>query len=233
MSAFNGMKLTNNGKDLLSRTLSGHELEFTAIKMGDGNAPSNVATLNDLVNTKHILPIYNLRKFDTDKVLVGSVLQGSQITQGFNWKEIGVFAHDKTINDTPILFAYDNCGSNSSYIPQGGGSVLEQVINVEMIISNEATISAKINESLAYLLKKNPTFEGVLQTGNTIVIKVDTNIEIGDKKKNVILNTKNKLLTNVNGKEQEVITTEQIVIGNTQPNPIPGKIILWFDTRNN
>ena len=45
---FKGMKLTEKGQELLTSLIAGHNVQFTVIKMGDGNAPSSISGLRDL-----------------------------------------------------------------------------------------------------------------------------------------------------------------------------------------
>nr|DAK69456.1 MAG TPA: tail collar fiber protein [Caudoviricetes sp.] len=229
MSAFKGMKITNEGKQLLTETLVGKEIEFTSIKLGDGEYTGNIEELNNLVSLKKEMPIYNLRVIDSNKMIVGSVLIGSEITTGFFWKEIGVFARNKTDNLQPILFAYDNAVSNATYIPNGG-SVIEQVINVEMIVSNTQNVTAKINDSLVYLLKNNPEFIGSLLTAGKEIIKVDTRLNIGNSELETNIISKNRIMSKIDGKDYQVMTSQDIVISNTQPEAIPGKTIIWLDS---
>ena len=54
---FDGLKLTNKGIELLAAILAGHTVQFTKIKMGDGNEPSNFMTLTNLVNVRQTLNI--------------------------------------------------------------------------------------------------------------------------------------------------------------------------------
>ena len=229
MSAFSGMKITNEGKQLLTETLVGKEIEFTSIKLGDGEYTGNIEELNNLISLKKEMPIYNLRVIDSNKMIVGSVLIGSEITTGFFWKEIGVFARNKTDNLQPVLFAYDNAGSNATYIPNGG-SVIEQVINVEMIVSNTQNVTAQINSSLVYLLKNNPEFVGALLTAGKEIIKVDTKLNIGNSELETNIISKDKIMSKIDGKYYQVMTSQDIVISNTQPEAIPGKTIIWLDS---
>lgn len=58
-----GMKITNKGRDLLAKALTGANLEFTRVIVGDGTLTNqNVLTMTDLINRKKVLPIVQLNK---------------------------------------------------------------------------------------------------------------------------------------------------------------------------
>lgn len=225
---FNNLRITNAGMSLISAGVSGDEIEFTSIKLGDGTAPSDPLTLTDLVSVKQTLAIYNLRRFDTNKVLVGSVLQGSQVVQGFSWKEIGVFAKNKTTNGQPVLFAYDNAGENASYIP-AGGTVIEKVINVTLIMSNVANVTATINNALVYLLKNNPDFVGQMKSGDKNVLLVDSRVKVGDTTFPLELDSSEDIKAKIGNKEYKVLTTKEFIVSATQPTAEAGVTKVWFE----
>lgn len=179
---FNGLQLTNQGSAILTALLSGHTIKFTKIKMGDGNAPTNIKTLTDLVSTKQTLNVVRSSKIDSETILIGANLMGNNITEAFFWKEIGVFAQDITSGTAEVLFSYST-SSNATYIPVGG-TVAEMLIDLNMKVGNATNIDIRIDSSLIF-----PTQQDVTNLLNTSRTEIDSNINdinaaINDHKNN-------------------------------------------------
>jgi len=146
---FDGLQLTDKGIELLINILNGHRVQFTHIKMGDGNAPSSIAPLTDLVSVKQTLPIARNSIIDTKTLLIGANLYGVDVREAFYWKEVGVFAKDLDGDNIEYLFSYDNCGSQASYIP-AGGAVSEQLIDLNVVVGNAENVEVVIDTSMVF-----------------------------------------------------------------------------------
>lgn len=146
---FEGMKLTEKGQELLTSLIAGHNVQFTVIKMGDGNAPSSISKLTDLVSVKQTLPIARSSVVNISTMLIGANLYGVNVTEGFYWKEIGLFAKDLDGDNKEYLFSYDNAGSEASFIPQGG-AVTEQLIDLNVVVGNAQNVVIEIDKSLVF-----------------------------------------------------------------------------------
>ena len=146
---FNGLVLTNKGMELLTDLLNGHNIQFTNIKMGDGNAPADISTMTDLVSTKQTLPIARNSIIDFKTMLIGANLYGTNVKEAFYWKEIGLFAKDLDGDNIEYLFSYDNAGSEASFIPEGG-AVTEQLIDLNVVVGNAENVVIEIDKSLVF-----------------------------------------------------------------------------------
>ena len=62
------------------------------------------------------------------------------------------------------------------------------------------------------------------------VIKVDTRLNIGNSELETNIISKNKIMSKIDGKDYQIMTSQDIVISNTQPEAIPGKTIIWLDS---
>ena len=138
---FEGLDLTTKGIELLVRHLNGHTLQFTCIKMGDGEKPENMEELTDLVSEKQRLDIARSKVQEDNTMLLGGNLYGKDVEEGFYWKEIGIFAR---------LLAYNNCGDTASYIPSGG-AVTEQLIDVILAVGDLDNITIEISKSMLFV----------------------------------------------------------------------------------
>lgn len=173
---FTGLVLTEKGISMLNDMLNGEQLTFTCIKMGDGTKPSDVTKLTDLVNTKQVLPIARNSTIDNSTTLIGANLFGTDVKEGFYWKEVGIFA--KGYDDVEYLFSYDNADSQASYIP-AGGAVTEQLIDLNIALGNMDNVSIEINSSLAYatLEELNKQISTLNNSLTTIINTNKTSIE--------------------------------------------------------
>ena len=171
---FDGLKLTDKGIQLLVNLLNGHRVQFTHIKMGNGNKPSSIASLTDLVSVKQTLPIARSSIVDTRTLLIGSNLYGVDVREAFYWKEVGVFAKDLDGDNIEYLFSYDNCGDKASYIP-AGGAVSEQLIDLNVVVGNVENVQVVIDTSLVFATVDNMN-DAINGLDTTLRQKIDTDI---------------------------------------------------------
>lgn len=168
---FEGLVLTEKGISMLNDMLNGETLTFTSIKLGDGNKPSDVGALLDLVNVKQVLPITRNSTVDEATTLIGANLFGKDVKEGFYWREVGIFA--KSWDDVEYLFSYSNAGSEASYIP-AGGAVTEQLIDLNLVLGNMDNVTIEINKSLAYATMDELTKQ-INTLNNTLTTTINTN----------------------------------------------------------
>jgi hypothetical protein len=152
MSAFRGLQLTFNGKNLQSKAQLGITLQFTRIAIGDGNLNGgSIQELNGLISEKISLPITRLNMTPDGKARVGTVLENEDITNGFYLREIGVFANDPDVGE--ILYCYGNAGNNGEYLPagsEGGPDITQKTIDIFTLVENASNVTATIDQSLIY-----------------------------------------------------------------------------------
>lgn len=199
---FNGLVLTNKGMELLTNLLNGHNIQFTHIKMGDGNAPADISTMTDLVSVKQTLPIARNSIIDFKTMLIGSNLYGTSVTEAFYWKEVGLFAKDLDGDGIEYLFSYDNAGSEASYIP-AGGAVTEQLIDLNVVVGNVDNVTIEIDKSLVYATQDDME-NAITELNNTLTTKINTDV-----------NSVNTALTNhINNKNNpHAVTKAQVGLG--------------------
>lgn len=172
---FEGLKLTDKGILLLTSLLAGHNVQFTKIKMGNGTAPASIASLTDLVSVKQTLDIARYKIVDEKTMLIGANLLGEDVTSGFYWKEIGIFAKDLDGTDhNEYLFSYDNCGSEASYI-SSGGAVAEQLIDLNVTVGNSDNVTIEVSSSLVYATADDLE-QGLSDLNDTLVTKINTDV---------------------------------------------------------
>ncbi|OPA76731.1 hypothetical protein BVG16_16300 [Paenibacillus selenitireducens] len=150
MGAFGGMMFTNKGRNLETKAQTGVQLKYTRIALGDGELKgASVLDLKKLINEKKSLQIRELRVQEAGRAVIGALLTNHDITTGFYFREIGIFAQDP--DEGEILYCYANAGTNAEYIPAGGGSdIIEKYVYANVIISNATNVTAVIDQSLVF-----------------------------------------------------------------------------------
>lgn len=155
MGAFGGLILTNKGRALQTKAQTGAQLHYTRVAIGDGSLNGqSILDLNALISQKKTMPVSKLRILTEGKAVVGSVLSNQDLTTGFYFRELGVFAQDPDLGE--VLYCYANAGANAEYIPAAGGSdIIEKFIDAVVIIGNAANVTATIDESLIFLTQQD------------------------------------------------------------------------------
>lgn len=144
-------QLTYQGLTLLAKAQTGQELHFTRVVMGDGTVldGQDLRQLTGLVNPKLELPIQDVKVSGVGTTVMETKLKNINLTAGFFAKEVGIFALDGA---TEILYAVRNTGSDSEYIPAGGGSeVWDLIYDVVTVVDQATNITANINGDIAYV----------------------------------------------------------------------------------
>ncbi|WP_052339158.1 glycosyl hydrolase family 28-related protein [Gorillibacterium massiliense] len=151
MAAFNGLSITSKGVSVQSKAQAGSALKFTRIAIGDGQlSGQQIPSLNTLVNQKMNLTLTKLKAQAPNKTVIGATLSNKDITAGFYFREIGVFAQDPDLGE--ILYAYANAGAGAEFIPANGGAdTIEKALDVIVVVGQTANVTAVIDSSLVYV----------------------------------------------------------------------------------
>ena len=141
-----GMNITNNGRNLLAKALTGKKLEFTRVIVGDGTLTNqNTLTMNNLISQKKVLPIVQLNK--TQSIGTAEVIcemNNSDLQAGFWVREFGLFAKDPDTNQE-ILYSYRNVGNEASYFPGAGGiDAIYYILTLVTVIDQAQNVTATI-----------------------------------------------------------------------------------------
>lgn len=152
MTAFGGMQLTFKGRTLQAKAQLGAQLHFTRIAIGSGTLDGkSIQELNALITEKVSLEVKRLSMTPDGKAKVGTVLDNQDITSGFYFRELGIFAQDP--DEGEVLYCYGNAGTNGEYIPAGstgGPDITQKTIDVYTLIGNATNVTATIDSSLLY-----------------------------------------------------------------------------------
>ncbi len=164
--------LTEEGKALLIRAISGEKIVFTKFKIGNGETTEEgVEKLNDLVN-----PIveFGINEFDNSQagyVIVSGMFDGTSITTDFRWRELGVFC--KIEDEDEVLFGYCNDANDAGILKANSTDrTIEQTVAFVIAIGDAQNVTALLSESMVYVSKTE--FEDHLTAENPHGIDAET-----------------------------------------------------------
>lgn len=145
--SFTAPRFTDEGRALQAKAQAGTALKFTKMQLGDGELGSQaIAAMTGLINPLITVGISDV-KAGNNYATVKSNFSNSELTTGFYWREIGVFAADpEKPNDrnSDILYCYANAGSLAEYIPAAGSEIIEKIISIPCIIGDAENVSAEV-----------------------------------------------------------------------------------------
>lgn len=148
-----GTILTNAGRNLLAKALTGKQLVFTRAAIGNGDLGSrDPKTLTGLISYKKDLPITNMNvtsSIGTAEVVLE--LTNKNLTQGFFLKEYGLFAKDPDTQNE-VLYSYRNSGSESGYLEADNGvDQISYTLSIVTVIDQAPNVSAVISSTNQYI----------------------------------------------------------------------------------
>lgn len=150
MANFPKMKLTNAGLNLLTNVQAGaDDLVFTKTVLGNGELSTPLASLTALVSPKVEIAITEGKRVGTNTYQIAAFFSNAEITTGFWWREIGVFA--KGNDGKEILYCYSNAGDAGDYIPVGSDERVEKYIYQSLAIGNAESVVVEINANDTFI----------------------------------------------------------------------------------
>ena len=163
MANFNNLALTVNGIKALLAAQAGTTLTLSKIGMGSGSA-TNSAILTDLVTPELMMPISEKTvNEDSNYVTISARMTNENITEGFYWRETGLFFEDSEGKD--VLFAYASVSNDQyDYIPAYSDQRYIKHVRIANVITDSANVTIKETEGLIYV--DTLTFEKHLENTN-------------------------------------------------------------------
>ena len=144
-------RFTDAGKALQLRALDGEQICFTKIQMGSGKlGETSYKTLNSLLEPKVTIPINDITVSDGYAAIRG-YFNNKNISEGFYYREIGLFAKDPDDDKREILYCYGNSGEYASYIAEPNSMLIERSIKIIAVVDDAENVSAVINGSVVYV----------------------------------------------------------------------------------
>ncbi|AIF51267.1 phage tail protein [Pelosinus sp. UFO1] len=145
MPNWSGGILTTKGQALQAKVDAGQtKLIVTKMKVGSGVLPNgqNLQSLNDLVAPEMNVPISAVLANANISTIVG-VITNAGLTNGFNVRELGVYAQDPILGE--ILYAITTDSAPDYLPPEGGAVTVSSEFSYNIVVSNAANVTATID----------------------------------------------------------------------------------------
>lgn len=155
MAQYSGLILTEKGRTLLAKALTGVHLHFSRVMSGDGFLPvgTEIYDLENLVSPKKELPISSVEVTGVGTARIRAIMTNQGQPEGFFIREIGLFANDP--DDGEILYAYANAGDKPDYLPgQDGPDVVQTQLSLITVIDRAANVTATISTDLVFVTQE-------------------------------------------------------------------------------
>ncbi|MEK4428443.1 phage tail protein [Paenibacillus sp. FSL M7-0802] len=179
MAAFGGLVLTIKGRNLQAKVQAGQQLKFSRMGLGDGIVTSqSIPNMTELITERKSITANRVYTPSPGRAAVSAILSNQDVTTGFFFRELGVFALDP--DEGEIMYAYGNSGSGSAeYIPPtGGADLIEKLINVNLLVGNATNISITTDQSLVYVTIQD--LEETLQEAKEYTDTQIANVKVPD-----------------------------------------------------
>lgn len=152
MAAFPSLVLTNAGIALQNKVQGGVTLELTNIQMGSGQLNGQpIGPMTQLIAQNATVPIQGGQAIGQNTYQVEGFFTNADLSAGFWWREIGIFANDP--DNGEILYAYANAGDAGDYIPTVTDQRIEKYIYFSMALANATTVNVTIPQTDTYVLR--------------------------------------------------------------------------------
>ncbi|MBR0204321.1 MAG: hypothetical protein IJQ56_08155 [Synergistaceae bacterium] len=150
MAQFNGMQLTNAGRDVLAKAITGKTLKFTRGLAGTGYLPEGqeVGELENLIAPYRDMEIAAIDMTGhTGTAKITLILSNKELLTGFFLREIGLFAEDPDTGQE-ILYGYSNSGNTADFMPaQDGPDAVYYRFNITVIVDQAKNVTAIFSDN--------------------------------------------------------------------------------------
>ena len=155
MAAFINNDITTAGLIVLAKGVAGQKINYTKIVLGDGYLEEGQTprTLTGVVSPKATVDITKLKINGDGTVAVGGIFTNGDETEGFYYRELGLYAEDPDPEVGEVLYCYGNCGDLAEWIPpSGGATIVEKTIDIVTAIGT--LINMFVSCTIAYPLSR-------------------------------------------------------------------------------
>lgn len=222
MAAFINNDITSAGLIVLAKGASGQPIRYTRIVLGDGYLEEGMTprSLTDVVSPRASIDITKLHVNTDGTVVVGGVFSNDQTSDGFYYRELGLYAEDPDPEVGEILYCYGNCGDLAEWIPPtGGATIVEKTIDIVTVIGTATNITAYIPAD-AYATKEDyETYKaialGAQATANEAIDLAQQAVDIADGARQVVVDLSNAVAQNTS----KITTLWDAVFSDITSNP--------------
>ena len=147
MAQFPGLRLTQQGNQMIIRSTSGREsdqLIVTKAILGDGNLTSSIEGMTNIVSPKLNVSLTNMSNGENGTRVFKFEFDNKTLSSGFYWREVGVYAKNGQ-NGEEKLIAYSNASGLTSYIPDKNSPIPMQSLQIALAVGDSNNVAAQID----------------------------------------------------------------------------------------
>ena len=214
MAKWTNAVITNLGKILENKVLSGEKIEITKVTAGEGSVKLiDLRNQTSLVNEKQTLSITDL-KLDNDNTTVNVLLTVSDLEESYNLQQIGFYANDP--DNGEILFAIAQADS-STVLPTKYEMPMYSInFYFHFSIVNDGGMTVTVDKA-AFVTNEQLENERKVRSEADELLEYNLALEVERAKIAEKDNADNFALHSENNSNPHGVTKEQVGLGNV-PN---------------
>lgn len=222
MAAFINNDITAAGLIVLAKGAAGQKITYTKIVLGDGYLEEGQTprSLTGVVSPKAVIDITKLKVNTDGTVAVGGIFTNDQTSDGFFYRELGLYAEDPDPAVGEVLYCYGNCGDLAEWIPPtGGATIVEKTIDIVTAIGTATNVTAYIPAD-AYATKEDyETYKAIAlaaqATANQAILLAQQAVGIAEQAAAAVVDLSNVVQQNTS----KITTLWDAVFGDITTNP--------------
>lgn len=222
MAAFINNDITAAGLIVLAKGAAGQKITYTKIVLGDGYLEEGQTprSLTGVVSPKAVIDITKLKVNTDGTVAVGGIFTNDQTSDGFFYRELGLYAEDPDPAVGEVLYCYGNCGDLAEWIPPtGGATIVEKTIDIVTAIGTATNVTAYIPAD-AYATKEDyENYKAIAiaaqATANQAIALAQQAVEIAQQAAASVVDLSNAVQQNTS----KITTLWDAVFGDITTNP--------------
>lgn len=222
MAAFINNDITAAGLLVLAKGVAGQQINYTKIVLGDGYLEEGQTprSLTGVVSPKATVDITKLKINGDGTVAVGGIFTNGDETEGFYYRELGLYAEDPDPEVGEVLYCYGNCGDLAEWIPpSGGATIVEKTIDIVTAIGTATNVTAYIPAD-AYATKEDyENYKAIAlaaqATANQAILLAQQAVGIAEQATAAVVDLSNVVQQNTS----KITTLWDAVFGDITTNP--------------
>ena len=222
MAAFINNDIPTAGLIVLAKGVAGQKINYTKIVLGDGYLEEGQTprTLTGVVSPKATVDITKLKINGDGTVAVGGIFTNGDETEGFYYRELGLYAEDPDPEVGEVLYCYGNCGDLAEWIPpSGGATIVEKTIDIVTAIGTATNVTAYIPAD-AYATKEDyENYKAIAlaaqATANQAILLAQQAVGIAEQAAAAVVDLSNVVQQNTS----KITTLWDAVFGDITTNP--------------
>lgn len=145
MASFNKTIITNNGRSLIAKVLSGDQIKFTKMVSSSRDYTSaDLSQLTDLSNVEQTILISSIKKTSDSAVKITGIFSNKDLTTGYKFKTVGLYAIDPDLGE--ILYSVTTASSVDDMPANTGIGLSSITIGLVTEVSNSNNASLEVSD---------------------------------------------------------------------------------------